>query len=69
MANKNDKQTGVIIKVVGEDGNIFNIMGLAARAMKKAGLEEELKQMVEEASHTQSYEEAICKIGEFVELE
>ena len=28
-------------KLVGENGNIFNLMGIAARTLKRAGLREE----------------------------
>ena len=31
-------------KLVGEDGNIFNLMGIASKALKEAGLEDESKE-------------------------
>lgn len=33
------------VKLVGQDGNIFNILGIASRALKKAGYTDEAKEM------------------------
>lgn len=32
------------VKLVGQDGNIFNILGIASRALKEAGYADEAKE-------------------------
>ena len=40
--NKSEKPK---CKLLGEDGNIYNLMGIASRTLKKNGLEEEAKDL------------------------
>ena len=60
-------------KLVGENGNVFNLMGLASRALKKAGLKDEAKEMQERImgkegeTGAESYDEALCIIMEYVD--
>lgn len=68
IKNKEDKQTGVEVRVTGLDGNVFAIMGRISRAMKKAGFVNEAKQMCKEVQHTKSYGEALITFGKYVEL-
>ena len=56
-------------KLVGENGNIFNLMGIAARTLKRAGLREEAEEMVDRITKSQSYDEALRIIMEYVEAE
>ncbi|MDW7670560.1 MAG: hypothetical protein SCK57_09220 [Bacillota bacterium] len=57
-------------RLVGENGNIFNLMGLASTALKKAGLSDQSKEMIGRiTSGAGSYEEAIAIIMEYVEVE
>jgi len=49
-----DKPT---VKLIGEDGNVFNLIGLVAKALRAAGQNEEAKQVTEEAFGAKSYEE------------
>lgn len=57
-------------KLIGEDGNIFNLMGLASRALKRAGQDKEAKHMTNLIMQTaHSYEEALGIIMEYVEVE
>lgn len=57
-----------ICKLIGEDGNIFNLMGVASRVLKDAGKKEEAKEMVDRATSSNSYGEALRIIGEYVEI-
>lgn len=36
-----DTQTGVEVKLIGEDGNAFSIIGRCAKAMRRAGVSSE----------------------------
>jgi hypothetical protein len=52
--------------IVGADGNIFNIMGIAARTLKDNGLREEAKEMRERVTASGSYDAALGIILEYV---
>lgn len=55
-------------KLIGEDGNIFNLMGIASRTLKKAGYKEEAEEMVDRiTTSAQTYEEALAIISQYVE--
>lgn len=55
-------------KLVGEDGNVFNLMGLAARTLRRNGLAEQATEMTERVTGCGSYDEALCIIGEYVNI-
>lgn len=50
-AEEVSKQTGVRVKLVGEDGNAFSILGRVSREMRNAGIPKEtIDQYVREAT-------------------
>ena len=55
-------------KLIGEDGNIFNLMGLAARTLRRNGLAEQASEMTGRIHECGSYDEALCIIGEYVNI-
>lgn len=56
-------------KLVGEDGNIFNLMGKASKTLKSCGMREEANEMYNRITNdAKSYEEALCIIGEYVNI-
>ena len=55
-------------KLIGEDGNIFNLMGIANRALKKAGQPKQAKEMLYAVNKCSIYNAALNKIGEYVEV-
>ena len=55
-------------KLIGEDGNIFNLMGLAARTLRRNGLTEQATEMTERITGCGSYDEALGIIGEYVNI-
>lgn len=55
-------------KLIGADGNIFNLMGIASRTLKEAGMKEEAKEMVGRINNSKSYIEALAIISEYVEI-
>ena len=55
-------------KLIGEDGNIFNLMARAARTLRENDLSEEAKEMRERITSSGSYDEALCIIGEYVNI-
>jgi hypothetical protein len=54
-------------ELIGADGNIFNLIGIAARALKNAGLRDEAKEMSERDTGSSSYDNALAIITEYVE--
>lgn len=56
-------------KLIGEDGNIFNLIGIAARALRRAGLSAKADEMSNKVMHSGSYSEALSIIMEYVEAE
>lgn len=56
-------------KLIGEDGNIFNLMGIASRTLRRAGFDTEAKEMVDRITKSKSYDEALVIIMEYVEVE
>ena len=56
-------------KLVGEDGNVFNLIGICTKALKRAGKSEEAKELSERVWECGSYHEALKLMGEYVEIE
>ncbi len=56
-------------KLVGKDGNIFNLMGIASRTLKEAGLKEKASEMTNRITNSKSYDETLRIIMEYVEVE
>ena len=65
MDNKRNKPD---CKLIGEDGNIVNLMARAARTLRENDLSEEAKEMRERITSSGSYDEALCIIGEYVNI-
>ena len=57
------------MKLLGEDGNIFAIMGRASLLLKNAGQSDKAKEMCDRVTASQSYSEALNIVSEYVETE
>ena len=57
------------MKLIGQDGNIFAIMGRASRLLKNAGQSDKAKEMCDRVTASQSYSEALNIVSEYVETE
>ena len=57
------------MELLGQDGNIFGIMGRASRLLKRAGQHEQAGEMVSRVTACGSYDEALNIISEYVETE
>ena len=62
-------KTNVTVKLVGEDGNVFNIIGKVSRELKRAGFKDEAKRFQEEAFKCGSYDEVLQLVFKYVEVE
>ena len=54
--------------LIGQDGNIFNLVGIAARTLREHGLSDQAKEMKDRVFASGSYGEALCIIGEYVNI-
>ena len=52
--------------LIGADGNIFNLLGIASRTLREHGLKEQAKEMSDRVFASGSYGEALCIIGEWI---
>lgn len=55
-------------KLIGEDGNIFNLIGIASRTLRQNGMAEQAVEMRDRIRASGSYDEALCIIGEYVNI-
>ena len=55
-------------KLVGENGNVFNLMAIASRTLKRYRLADQAKEMVRRIQQeAKSYDEALVIIQEYVD--
>ena len=54
--------------LLGADGNVFNLIGIAARTLREHGLRDEAKEMSARAMASGSYDQALGVIMEYVEV-
>jgi len=56
-------------KLIGEDGNVFAVIGKVARCLKTAGQKEQAKEFTNKAFAAHSYGEVLALCAEYVEVE
>ena len=57
------------MNLVGEDGNIYAILGRASRLLRQIGQVDQAKEMFERVTSSQRYGEALAIVSEYVETE
>ena len=62
------KQSKPDCPLIGEDGNVFHLVGIAARTLKRNGLSEQASEMTAKVFGSGSYDEALGIIGEYVNI-
>ena len=55
-------------ELIGHNGNIFNLMGIASKTLKENDMADEAKEMCRRITSSGSYDEALCIISEYVEI-
>lgn len=55
-------------ELIGQNGNIFNLMGIASRTLRRNGMAEEATEMCTRITKSGSYDAALCIIGEYVNI-
>ncbi len=66
--NNENRQTKPDCPLIGENGNIFNLVGIAAKTLRRNGLSEEASEMTNKVFSSGNYEEALGIIGEYVNI-
>ena len=57
------------MELLGQDGNIFAILGRASALLKQAGMKEQADEMFQRVTASGSYEQALNIISKYVETE
>jgi len=57
------------VKLIGEDGNIFNLLGICTEALQKKGGYAEAKEMQIKVAMSSSYHEALIILMDYCEVE
>lgn len=66
---KVEERTKPDCELIGQDGNIFNLMGIASRTLKRNGMSDEAKEMTDRITNgSVNYYEALNIIGEYVNI-
>ena len=69
MTTENQNSTKKpIAKVLGKDGNVFNLIGICGRALKQAGQREKITEMQSRIFSCSSYDNALSIMSEYCEL-
>lgn len=55
------------VKLIGQNGNVYNILGIASRALKEAGYADEAKEMQTKVFASHSCREALAIILQYVD--
>ncbi len=61
-----DKPT---VKLIGEDGNVFNVIGRTSTALKRAGQLEQAREFQAKAFEAKSYDAVLCLVMEYCRVE
>ena len=57
-------------KLIGEDGNIFNLMGIVSKSLKEAGQPKIAEEMIQRITkEAKSYDEALSILMAYVDVE
>lgn len=57
-----------VVKLVGQDSNIYNLINLATKALQKAGQNAQAKEMTKKCFSADDYDYALCIIMEYCDV-
>jgi hypothetical protein len=55
------------VELVGTDGNVFSIIGIVAKALRRAGQSEKAEEFQKRAFSASSYDEVLAMLLDYVE--
>lgn len=67
--NEQNTQSGIRCRLVGENGNIYNLLAIARNALRKGGRADLIEPMTNAVFASESYEEALANIMKYIEVE
>jgi len=56
-------------KLIGQDGNVFNLLSKVSKVLKQNNLYKQEKEMTEKVFNCKSYDEALRIFSDYVEIE
>lgn len=56
------------VKLTGNDGNVFNLVGICAKALRLDGQADKAEEMTTKVFGASSYDEALVIMGEYCEI-
>lgn len=56
------------VKLIGQDGNIFNLVGITTKELEKNGQRKQANEMAGRVFNSGSYDEALRIISEYVDI-
>jgi hypothetical protein len=59
----------VKVKLIGEDGNVFNIIGKVSKALKRNGESDKSAEYTSKAFSCETYDEVLALTMEYVDVE
>ena len=65
MKNKKEKPKA---KIIGENGNVFNLLGICSKALDSVGQRDKAKEMTTRVMASRSYTDALQIMEEYCEL-
>ena len=68
MKDIEPKYPGIHVKLIGEDGNAHNILGIVMNAMREDGLDDEAIEQFHEDATSGDYDNLLCTCMEYVEV-
>lgn len=63
------KHPDISVQLVGQDGNVFNLMGVVIRALRENGFGDEVDDFVSEVTSSKSYHEALTVMMSWVDVQ
>ncbi len=57
------------VKLVGQNGNVYNLLGLCLRALREAGQHEQAEELQKRVYAAHSYDEALVLMMEYCDVE
>ena len=61
-----DTKTNIIVRLTGTDGNIFCVIAKVRKALRRNGRFDLIKEFTDYITSSSSYEEALCRVMEYV---
>ncbi|MBQ1971246.1 MAG: hypothetical protein II223_02270 [Treponema sp.] len=61
-------KTGITVKLIGEDGNVFNLIGICSQALRRNGMRDKVAEFQKEVMSADSYEGALGVMMNWFEI-